>query len=101
MEKLGEARALCEAARILHYRVIDQRAHDLPPTADSNVARIAGTMADRAIGELALELWGSESLVHGSVGDANFRASMSAGIATGTTEINLNLIAYRLLGLPR
>jgi alkylation response protein AidB-like acyl-CoA dehydrogenase len=101
LEKLGEARALCEAARILHYRVIDQRVHDLPPSADSNVARIAGTMADRAVGDLALEIWGAESLVHGSPGDANFRASMSAGIATGTTEINLNLIAERLLGLPR
>jgi alkylation response protein AidB-like acyl-CoA dehydrogenase len=101
LEKLGEARALCEAARILHYRVIDQRVHDSPPTADSNVARIAGTLADRAVGDLALEIWGAEALVHGSAGDANFRASMSAGIATGTTEINLNLIAERLLGLPR
>ncbi len=100
-EKLGHARALCEAARVLHYRVIDQRTHGLPPSADSNVARIAGTMADLAVGELALEIWGSESLVYGSVGDSNFRASMSAGIATGTTEVNLNLIAQRLLGLPR
>jgi alkylation response protein AidB-like acyl-CoA dehydrogenase len=100
-EKLGEARALCEAARVLYYRVIDQRVRDLPPTADSNVARIANTMADRAVGDLALEIWGAEALVHGSAGDANFRASMSCGIATGTTEINLNLIAERLLGLPK
>jgi alkylation response protein AidB-like acyl-CoA dehydrogenase len=101
LEKLAEARSLSEAARVLHYRVTDQRAHELPPSADSNVARIAGTMADRAVGDLALEIWGPEALVHGSPGDANFRAAMSAGIATGTTEINLNLIAERLLGLPR
>jgi alkylation response protein AidB-like acyl-CoA dehydrogenase len=101
LEKLGEAYARCEAARVLHYRVIDQRAHDQPPTADANVARIAGTQADLAVGDLAMEIFGGEALAHGSIGDANFRASMSAGIATGTTEVNLNLIAQRLLGLPR
>jgi alkylation response protein AidB-like acyl-CoA dehydrogenase len=100
-EKLGEARALVEAARVLHYRVVDQRAKGEPPSADSNVARVAGTLADRAIGELALDLWGGEALAYGSPGDSNFRTAMWAGVATGTTEIHLNLIAERLLGLPR
>jgi alkylation response protein AidB-like acyl-CoA dehydrogenase len=100
-EKLGEAQALCEAARILYYRVIDQRAHGTPPTADSNIARVALTMADRAVGDLALEIGGPAALAYGSLGDGNFRAALSAGIATGTTEINLNLIAERALGLPR
>jgi alkylation response protein AidB-like acyl-CoA dehydrogenase len=98
---LRNARALCAAARLLYYRVVDQRAHGSPPTADSNVARVALTMADRAVGHLALEVWGSEALVYGSSGDAHFRAAMPAGIATGTTEIQLGLVAQRLLGLPR
>jgi alkylation response protein AidB-like acyl-CoA dehydrogenase len=99
--QLGEARAVCEAARLLSYRVIDQRAHALPPTPDTNVARVAGTAAERAVSELALELFGPDALEYGSVGDAHFRLAMTAGVAVGTTEIQLNLIASRILGLPR
>jgi len=100
-EKLGEARALCEASRLLTYRVIDLRAHGEPPSADTNVARVAGTMAERAVSELALELFGSEALEYGHVAEAHFRLAMTAGVAVGTTEINLNLVANRFLGLPR
>jgi alkylation response protein AidB-like acyl-CoA dehydrogenase len=101
LEKLGEARAVCEAARLLSYRVIDQRAHGLPPSADTNVARVAGTLAERAVSDLALELCGPDALEYGSFADAQFRLAMTAGVAVGTTEVNLNLIASRVLGLPR
>ncbi|MEE8581103.1 MAG: acyl-CoA dehydrogenase family protein [Myxococcota bacterium] len=100
-EKLGEVRALCEAARLLTYRVIDQRARDLPPSTDTNIARVAGTTADRLVGELALELLGPEALEYGSFADTNFRMAMTAGVAVGATEVQLNLIASRFLGLPR
>jgi alkylation response protein AidB-like acyl-CoA dehydrogenase len=100
-EKLGEARAVCEAARLLSYRVIDQRAQGLPPSADTNVARVAGTLAERAVSEFALELFGPDALEYGSFADAQFRLAMTAGVAVGTTEVNLNLIASRVLGLPR
>src|SRR5262249_40894318 len=56
--RLGEARALCEAGRILSYRVVDQRAHGAPPSADTNVARVAGTFAEQWVADLALELAG-------------------------------------------
>jgi hypothetical protein len=58
-------------------------------------------MADRAVAELALELFGPESLEYGTFGDAQFRMAMTAGVAVGATEIQLNLIAGRFLGLPR
>jgi alkylation response protein AidB-like acyl-CoA dehydrogenase len=101
LERLGEARALCEAARMLTYRVVDGRAHGRPPSADTNVARVAGTLAERAVADLALDLFGAEALEAGSFGDAQFRMAMTAGVAVGATEIQLNLIASRLLGLPR
>jgi alkylation response protein AidB-like acyl-CoA dehydrogenase len=101
LEKLGEARALVDAARLLTYRVIDQRAHDQAPSADTNVARVAGTRAEQAVAELALELFGEESLAHGSLGDSQFRMAMTAGVAVGATEVQLNLVASRLLELPR
>ncbi|MBW2315468.1 MAG: acyl-CoA dehydrogenase family protein [Deltaproteobacteria bacterium] len=100
-EKLGEARTLCEAARVLTYRVIDQRAHGSPPTADSNVARLAGTTAEQAVADLALEIFGEESLEYGSYADTRFRWAMTAGVAVGATEVQLNLVARNLLELPR
>jgi len=100
-EKLGEARTLCEAARVLTYRVIDQRAHGRPPSADSNVARVAGTTAEQAVADLALEIFGEEALEYGSYADTRFRWAMTAGVAVGATEVQLNLVARSLLGLPR
>jgi alkylation response protein AidB-like acyl-CoA dehydrogenase len=101
LEKLGAARAACEAARLLSYRVIDQRVHGQPPSADTNLARVAGTRAEQAVADLALEFFGAEALEYGSFADAHFRLAMTAGVAVGATEIQLNLIAQRLLGLPR
>ena len=98
---MGEARALCEAARVLTYKVIDLRAKGSPPTADTQLARVLGTRADNAIGVLALEIIGPEALESGSFADANFRLAMTAGVAVGASEVQLNLIASRFLGLPR
>jgi alkylation response protein AidB-like acyl-CoA dehydrogenase len=100
-ERLGEARALCEAARLLTYRVIDQRVHGEPPSADSNAARIAATDAEAAVADLAVEIFGADSLEYGSYADTRFRWAMTAGVAVGATEVQLNLVASRLLGLPR
>jgi alkylation response protein AidB-like acyl-CoA dehydrogenase len=100
-EKLGEARALCEAARCLTYRVIDIRAKGQPPSTDTQIARVAGTTADAAVGALALEILGPAGLEYGSFADSNFRLAMTAGVAVGATEVQLNLIAARHLGMPR
>jgi len=100
-ERLAEARTLCEAARLLAYRVIDLRAKGSPPTVDTNLARVAGTTADKVVGELALDVFGSEALAYDSFAASNFRLSMTAGVAVGATEVQLNLIASRWLELPR
>jgi len=99
--RLGEARALCEAARMLSYRVVDQRAHGEPPSADTNVARVAGTLAEQTVADLILELAGGAGLAAGSDAAAHFRMAMTAGVAVGATEVQLNLVASRFLGLPR
>ncbi len=101
VDRLAEARTLCEAARMLTYRVIDQRAHGLPPSTDTQIARVANTSADYRVGELAVEILGPDALEYGSFADANFRLAMTAGVAVGATEVQLNLIASRHLGLPR
>ncbi|MEM9255366.1 MAG: acyl-CoA dehydrogenase family protein [Pseudomonadota bacterium] len=101
VDRLGEARALCEAARVLVYKVIDLRARDMPPTADTQLARVLSTTCDNAIGRLALEVFGPESREYASFADSNFRLAMTAGVAVGATEVQLNLIASRFLELPK
>jgi len=101
VDRLGEARALCEAARLLVYKVIDLRAKGRPPTADTQLARVLSTHCDNAIGRLALEVFGPESREYASFADTNFRLAMTAGVAVGATEVQLNLIASRFLELPR
>jgi alkylation response protein AidB-like acyl-CoA dehydrogenase len=100
-EKLGAARTAVEASRVLTYRVIDLRARGSEPTADTNLARIAGTLCETAVSDLALEIFGSEGLAEGHFAEAYYRMAMSAGVAVGTTEVNLNLVSSRWLGLPR
>jgi len=100
-EKLGAALTLVEAARILTYRVIDLRARGSAPTADTNLARIAGTLCENAVSDLAVDLLGTQALAYGHAAEAYFRMAMTAGVAVGTTEMNLDLVAGRHLGLPR
>ena len=100
-EKLAAARGAVEASRLLSYRVIDLRARGSEPTADTNIARVAGTLCENAVSDLAIELFGPEALEYGTFAESYFRLAMTAGVAVGTTEINLNLIASRFLGLPR
>ena len=100
-EKLGRCRAAVESARLLTYKVIDIRAHDRPPTADTNLARVAQTEAERRVANLGMEIFGAEALPYGHWAEVYFRIVMWSGVAVGTTEINLNLVASRMLGLPR
>ncbi|MCA9512771.1 MAG: acyl-CoA dehydrogenase family protein [Myxococcota bacterium] len=107
LEPLAEAIAECEAARLLAWRVIDGRAKGEPPSVATNLARVAGTNADKRAGELAVEFEAlrarapGDALAYGSFADANFRLSMTAGVAVGATEVQLDQIARRHLGLPR
>jgi alkylation response protein AidB-like acyl-CoA dehydrogenase len=94
-------RAACEAARLLAYRVIDQRAANRPPSVSSNLARAAMVTADRLTGQLVVDIMGAEAMRSGSLADETMRRSLAAGIAAGSYEMQLNLIAHQHLGLPR
>ena len=96
------ARACARRRACSRYRVIDLRAQGRPPTPDTQIARVAGTTARARRGaSWPSRSWASEALEYGSFADANFRLAMTAGVAVGATEVQLNLIASRLLGLPR
>jgi alkylation response protein AidB-like acyl-CoA dehydrogenase len=100
-QRLALARAACEAARLLTYRVVDLRQKGSPPTPDTAIARIAGTRAVHAVADLALEVFGMAGLEYGTLADSYYRLALWAGVGVGTTEVNLNLIARHQLDLPQ
>jgi alkylation response protein AidB-like acyl-CoA dehydrogenase len=100
--RAAQTYAICEAARFLVYRVIDQRAKLQPQSAETSVARVAVVAAERSVGEFALDFLPDAMRGMGSkLVDTHHRRAMTAGIAAGAVEIQLNLIADSLLNLPR
>lgn len=100
--RAGEAAAACEAARLLVYRLVDMRARGQTPGPDASLARVATVAADNAVLDFALDFL--PEFTTGNVYPeylAHHERAIVAGIASGATEIQLNLIAQRHLELPR
>jgi alkylation response protein AidB-like acyl-CoA dehydrogenase len=99
--ELGEARAACEAARMLTYRVIDERQKGMPPGGNAYAARAAMVDAERAVSSAASAVMGAHGLVSNSIADRQLASAQIAGVASGAYEIQLNLIARLCLHLPK
>lgn len=101
-DRAESARAACEAARLQCYKVIAGRVAGEPPTAETSLARYSLVMADRMVAEFL-----GDYLMEAIVGAdepliaAAYRRTAATGIASGTAEVQLNLIARQYLRLPR
>jgi alkylation response protein AidB-like acyl-CoA dehydrogenase len=100
-QRAAQALAACRAAQLLSYRVIDQRARGLPPTADSSVGRIAVIAAERAVADFVAEFHFSALCGEDQLSLAHHQRAITASVAAGAAEIQLNLIASQFLKLPR
>ncbi|MCE9622640.1 MAG: acyl-CoA dehydrogenase family protein [Actinomycetia bacterium] len=101
IEAIGIAKAACEAARVLSYRVIDERARNIPPSPNGNLARVAMVQAERLVAEACLAIDAGHTLTYRSPSNYQFRKSLAAGVAAGAYEVQLNLISRLHLGLPK
>jgi alkylation response protein AidB-like acyl-CoA dehydrogenase len=99
-DRAGRVLAKCEAARLMVYRVVDERAKNLPATAYGNLARTVLVQADHAVADFVLEFMPSGMLDGDPLQQAHHQRALYSGIASGAVEIQLNLAARRYLGLP-
>ena len=100
----AHARALVQArvARLLSYRTVAAPESDGSPPQPS-VARIASTLLDQEVAEVAMDALGGEAVdagadapLGGSV-ENGWRYARSSTIASGTTEIHRLLLARALM----
>ena len=99
--RVGRILAKFEAARLLTYIVVDQRAKQRPPSVDANISRITAAEACTDLTNFLVE-YVPDCLAGGDPILREFhRGNIAATIAAGTYEIQLDLIARGALGLPR
>ena len=95
-ELLGLAKSWCDAARLLHYRVIHERSKEFEnPGPEAYVSRAAMVKAERMVDEAATQIMLDAGLVDDAIA-AQYMGGITAGIAGGAYEIQLNLIGRQL-----
>jgi alkylation response protein AidB-like acyl-CoA dehydrogenase len=93
--------AQCQAARNANYALVQKRADGEQVGAETSSARYATVMAERGVCEFVVE-YVPDALAGGSPYlQMHHQRGIVAGIAAGSAEIQLNIIANDVLGLPR
>ncbi|HVK81551.1 MAG TPA: acyl-CoA dehydrogenase family protein [Verrucomicrobiae bacterium] len=98
IDALAKGQAACDAARVLIYRVVDERAKGKAPDVTAYTYRVATIRSERAVYEAAMAVEGAGGVLKGSLGALQFGHALAAGVATGTLEMQLNLIARDVIG---
>ncbi|MFC9002492.1 acyl-CoA dehydrogenase [Streptomyces microflavus] len=103
--RIGALAAEAHALACIGLRTTLQQVFGLEPGAGASVRKLVQTVHQQKVAELTLELLGPEGAVDepaaGERALHGFLMSRCLTIAGGTTQIQLNVVAERILGLPR
>ncbi|MER5398641.1 acyl-CoA dehydrogenase [Streptomyces sp. NPDC002599] len=102
--RLGALLAEAHALACITLRTTLRQVSGVEPGAGASVRKLVQTAHQQKVAELALELLGPEGALCEGPGKRavhGFLLSRCLTIAGGTTQVQLNLVAERILGLPR
>ncbi|MFC8283058.1 acyl-CoA dehydrogenase [Streptomyces cyaneofuscatus] len=103
--RIGALAAEAHALACIGLRTTLQQVSGLEPGAGASVRKLVQTVHQQKVAELTLELLGPAGAVDepeaGERALHGFLISRCLTIAGGTTQIQLNVVAERILGLPR
>lgn len=108
-QRLAQLYIESEALKGFGFRNLTKRLRGLPPGPEGSAHRLGLTLLAQRAQELAMELQGPYAqIMHGTSQAINdgawqfsFLRSRASTIAGGTAEIQRNIIAERVLGLPK
>ncbi|WP_426403466.1 acyl-CoA dehydrogenase [Streptomyces sp. R-07] len=102
--RIGALLAEAHALACIGLRTTLLQVSGLEPGAGASVRKLVQTLHQQRLAELTLELLGPEGAVREGPGERAVHGllmSRCLTIAGGTTQVQLNVVAERLLGLPR
>jgi alkylation response protein AidB-like acyl-CoA dehydrogenase len=102
--RLGALIAEAHALACITLRTTLRRVSGVEPGAGASVRKLVQTAHQQKVAELGLELLGPEGALREGPGERavhGYLLSRCLTIAGGTTQVQLNVVAERILGLPR
>ncbi|GGU52341.1 acyl-CoA dehydrogenase [Streptomyces albospinus] len=102
--RIGALAAEAHALGCIGLRTTLQQVSGLEPGPGASIRKLVQTAHQQKVAELALELLGPAGAVREGAGERalhGFLMSRCLTIAGGTTQVQRNVVAERLLGLPR
>lgn len=102
--ELGRLVATAHAVAMLGVRSTLRAIGGSAPGPEASVRKLLGVVLEQDIQEAGLSLLGADGAVadrDGAIWSGGFLGNRALSIAGGTSDIQRNVIAERLLGLPR
>ncbi len=99
--RLGQAYVELRALQIKVHRSLTERQHGRLPGPEGSVDKLLMGRADQFVGRTMMDLRASGPLLAEGLEWDIYVWSRAAGIYGGTTQIQRNIVAQRVLGLPR
>ena len=99
--RLGEAYTELRALQVKVQRSLTDRVNGTLPGAEGSVDKLLMARADQAFGHTMMDVRGSAPVLAEGLEWDIYVWSRAAGIYGGTAQIQRNIVAQRVLGLPR
>jgi alkylation response protein AidB-like acyl-CoA dehydrogenase len=99
-QRIAQAHVEVELLRLVGYRSLTRMLRTGEPGVESSIEKVLGSETDQRLLDVAMEVLGPHAVLPNDF-ERSFLYARSETIMGGTSEIQRNVIAQRLLGLPR
>jgi alkylation response protein AidB-like acyl-CoA dehydrogenase len=99
--KLADLHVQAEGLRLITYRGLSDIERDGAPGPKGSIAKLQWAALNQAVAEFAMEMLGADGVAADSPQGYRFLRSRANSIEGGTTEVLRDIVAERVLGLPR
>src|SRR5215813_685346 len=100
-QRLAQSYIEVELLKLMGYRSLTHILRTGHPGPESSLEKVIGSETDQRLQEAAMGIFGPHAVLDDGALARDFMYSRSETIMGGTSEIQRNVIAQRILGLPR